>query len=84
MTYMYSGLVVWRQAAASFWSVCAALPRKRLSAARHNTNSVHDLHLKCLRRRSPNVRVKREAAAWRLAREAHDDSERFAGQVLCR
>jgi hypothetical protein len=52
MTYMYSGLVVWRQAAASFWSVCAALPRKRLSAARHNTNSVHDLHLKCLRRRS--------------------------------
>jgi hypothetical protein len=29
----------------------------------------------------PNVRAKRETAVWRLAREAHDEPQRVAGQV---
>ena len=29
----------------------------------------------------PNVRVKREAAVWRLGREVHDEPLRLAGQV---
>jgi hypothetical protein len=32
----------------------------------------------------PNVGVKRAAAAWRLARAAHDKPRRCTGQAPCR
>lgn len=37
----------------------------------------------CSKCAAPNVRVQPRAAAWRLAREAHDVPQRFAGQAPC-
>jgi len=49
------------------------------SMALHGKSATGNLHES--RPTAPNVRAKRETTVWRLAREAHDEARRFAGQA---